>query len=188
MESSNFNRSGRVLTSLELGAYAKTVYAVALIVHDSVSFDELPTVNESNLPPPYFYTWHSSLNERSAGFLWKLKILKSLDKENERRGVFFKFDCDLADVPAIAIKNAASGPTLDSLVWLYLELRSEYTRMHLDQSTLFFRDGKPTFSIREEEIAVFEALEPLGYVQATQGGYACTAKTETLLSKPWWDE
>jgi hypothetical protein len=176
------------MTNLELDAYAKIMHALALIVHEALSSDELPTVNELNLLPPYFYTWHDSLRERSAGFLWDLKILKSLDRDNAFRGVFFKFDCDLADVPAIAIKNATNGPTLDSLVWLYVELRSEYTRMHLDQSTLFFTDGKPAFSIREEEKAAFEALEELGYVKATPGGYASAVKTAALLSKPWWDE
>lgn len=175
------------MTNLELDAYAKMVNVLAWFVYSSVSSDDLPTVNESNVPPPYFFTWHSSLRERSAGFLWDLKILRSLDRENAEWSGFFKFDCDLADVPAIAIKNAANGPTLDSLVWLYVELRSEYGVMYLDQ-TLFFRDGKPAFSLREEEKAAFSALEELGYVKATQGGYASTVKTEALLSKPWWDE
>jgi hypothetical protein len=176
------------MTNLELDAYGKVTHAIALFAFESLSSDELPTKNESNLSPPYFYTWHMSLFERSALLLWQLKIMKSLDRDNECWGVFFKFDCDLADVPAIAMKNAANGPTLNSLVWLYVELRSEYTRMHLDQATLFFVNGEPAFSIREEEKPAFRAMEGLGYVIAAPGGYASTVKTETIRATPWWDE
>ncbi|MBR0704913.1 hypothetical protein [Bradyrhizobium liaoningense] len=176
------------MTELELDAYAKLVHALTLTVRQFETSDELPTVNESNLQPPYVFTWHTSLLERSAIFLWNLKILKSLDKDNKGLGVFFKFDCNVDDVPALAKEHAANGPTLDSLVWLYIELRSEFSRMHLDQSTLFFVNGVPTFSICEEEMASFIAMKGLGYVEAVPGGYASTSKTDTLLSKPWWDE
>lgn len=176
------------MTDLELDAYAKLVHALTLIMRTFETSDDLPTVNESNLPPPYIFTWHMSLLERGAGFLWDLHILKSLDKDNKEFGPFLKFDCNLGDVPAIAKQNAANGPTLDSLVWLYIELRSEYSRMHLNQSTLFFVNEAPTFSICEEEKASFKALEELGYVETVPGGYTSTAKTNTLLSKPWWDE
>jgi hypothetical protein len=176
------------MTNLELDAYGKVTHAIASFAFESLSPDELPTKNESNLPPPYFYTWYMSLLERSAFLLWQLKIMKSLDRDNTCWGVFFKFDCDLADVPAIAMQNAANGPTLNSLVWLYIELRSEYTRMHLDQSTLFFVNDKPAFSIGEEEKPAFEAMEKLGYVTAAPRGYASTVKTETIRATPWWDE
>lgn len=176
------------MTELELDAYAKLVHSLTLTVLQFETSDDLPTVNESNLPPPYVFTWHMSLLERSGSFLWRLKILKSLDKDNRDIGPFLKFDGDLDDVLAIAKENAANGPTLDSLVWLYIELRSEYNRMHLDQSTLFFVNDRPAFSIREDEKETFKALEQLAYVEAVPRGYASTAKIGALLSKPWWDE
>ncbi|WP_441236697.1 hypothetical protein [Bradyrhizobium sp. 930_D9_N1_4] len=176
------------MTDLELDAYAKLVHALTLTMRLFETSDDLPTVNESNLPPPYIDTGHMSLLERGAGFLWDLEIVRSLDKDNKEFGPFLKFDCRPDDVRAIAIKNAANGPTLDSLVWLYVELRSEFSRMHLDRSTLFFVDEVPSFSICAEEIASFKAMEKLGYVEAVPGGFASTAKTNALLSKPWWDE
>ncbi|KYG99151.1 hypothetical protein [Bradyrhizobium sp. DOA1] len=178
------------MTDLELDAYAKLVSVLTLTVRqfETARPDELPTINESNLPPPFVFTWYESLMERSLDFLWRLKIFRSLDKENRGLDPFFKFDCNLDDVPIIAKKHAANGPTLDSLVWLYIELRSEYNRMHLDRSTLFFLGEVPAFSISEDEKEAFKALEELGYVKAVPGGYATTAKTDTLLSKPWWDE
>jgi hypothetical protein len=182
------NWLGPTVTNPELDAYGKVTHAIALFAFGSLSSDQLPAENESNLPPPYFYTWHSSLRERSALFLWQLKIMKSLDRDNKCRDAFFKFVCDLADVPAIAMKNAANGPTLNSLVWLYVELRSEYTQMHLHRSTLFFVNDEPAFSIREEEKPAFEAMEKLGYVITAPSGYASTVKTETIRATPWWDE
>ncbi|MBR0814501.1 hypothetical protein JQ544_23415 [Bradyrhizobium diazoefficiens] len=178
------------MTDLELDAYAKLVSALTLTVRqfETSKPDELPRINESNLPPPFVFTWYMSLLERSVDFLWRLKIFKSLDKENSGLSPFFKFDCNPEDVPIIAKKNAANGPTLDGLVWLYIELRSEFSRMHLDQSTLFFVNDAAVFSLREDEKEPFEDLKELGYMEAVPGGYASTVKTDALLSKPWWDD
>ncbi len=176
------------MTDLELDAYAKLVHALTLTMRLFETSDDLPTVNESDLPPPFIDTGHMSLLERGAGFLWDLEIIRSLDKDNKEFSSFFKFDSQLDDVFAVARKNAANGPTLDSLVWLYIELRSEFSRMHLDQSTLFFVNDVPSFSICEEEMTSFKAMQELGYVESVPGGYASTAKTNALLRKPWWDE
>jgi hypothetical protein len=96
----------------QLDAYGKIAHAIAVLVFEFMDPKCLPPTSELNLQPPYFYTYSQSDLEISAHVLWKLKILKSLYSDN-RFGVFFKFDCDLADVPAVAIKNVASGPTLD---------------------------------------------------------------------------
>jgi hypothetical protein len=140
----------------------------------------LPTTNEVNLPPPYFYTYSTSVFELSAEILWKLKILKSLYRDN-RFASFFKFTCDLADVPTIAVRNAASGLSFEKMLWGFVYLRSEYSRMHLDQTTLFL-NGEPNFSIREEEVGLFQALEALGFVAATPTGYSSSSKFEALIA------
>ena len=173
------------MISPELDAYGKIANAIALWVFGALSSDEKSTKNELNLPPPYFHTYSDSLRGRSGEWLWRLKILRSLYQDN-RCGDFFVFDCELADVPATAITNANEGPSLEELVWLYIELRSEYTQLHLHRSTLFFIDHKPAFSISEEERPAFTALEYLGYARGVPDGYAATAKTEILLSTTLW--
>jgi hypothetical protein len=171
------------MTALELEAYGKIVHALALTMNElQTSTSEI--FDDISEPPPYFYTWHMSTLERGAEFLWSLKILRSLNEAN----TLFKLDCKMADVPAISEKNAADGPTLDNLVWLYVELRSEFNRTPLDGTTLFSIGRDPAFFLREDESAAFDALKELGYFHAVPGGYAPTARTEALLSKPWWEE
>jgi hypothetical protein len=164
----------------QLDAYGKLAHAIALFVFESMDSKCLPPINELNLQPPFFYTYSQSDLETSADVLWKLRILKSLYSDN-RFGVFFKFDCDLANVPTVAIRNVASGPTLERLLWGFIDLRSEYSRMHLDRTTLFFLNGVPIFSIREEERGLLKALEELGYLRAISTGYSSSAKLETLM-------
>jgi hypothetical protein len=176
----NSGQSNDAVVTPDLVAYGKIAHAIALFVFESMDSKRLPTTNELNLPPPYFYTYAQSDLEMSANFLWKLKILKSLYRDN-RFEYFYKFDRDLADVPAIAIRNGASGPTLERLLCGFIELRSEYSRMHLDRTMLFFLRA-PIFSIREEERGLFKALEALGYVKATSTGYSSSTKLETLMT------
>jgi hypothetical protein len=170
-----------VVVTPGLDAYGKIAHAIALFVFGSMDSKCLPTTNELNLPPPYFYTYSQSDLEMCADFLWKLKILKSLYRDNKFE-CFYKFDCDLSDVPAIAIRNVASGPTLERLLWGFVDLRSEYSRMHLDRTMLLFLNGAPIFSIRQEERGLFKALEALGYVTATSTGYSSSTKLETLMA------
>lgn len=172
------------MTNAELDSYGKITHAVALFVSAAQITDERPNSNELNLPPPY-YTHFSSLTENSIGLLWDLKIMKSLGRDNEWH-TYWKFNCELADVPTIAMKNASDGPPLERLVWLYVELRSEYTQMHAHQTILFFREGRAAFSARKEEEPACRALVDLGYATTVPLGFASTPKTETLLSTMLW--
>jgi hypothetical protein len=54
--------------------------------------------------------------------------------------------------------------------------------MHLDRTTILLRNGEPTFSLREDERGLFQALEALGFVAATPTGYSSTSKLETLIA------
>jgi hypothetical protein len=170
------------MTIRELDAYGRIAHAIALVVFEFMESERsLPTTNEMNLPSPYFYTYSTSVFELSAEILWKLKILKSLYRDN-RFASFFKFTCDLADVPTIAVRNAASGLSFEKVLWGFVYLRSEYSRMHLDRATLFLLNGEPKFSIREDERGLFQALEALGFVDATPTGYSSSSKLETLIA------
>ena len=170
------------MTIRELDAYGKIAHAIAIAVSEFMESERsLPTTNEMNLPPPYFYTYSTSVFELSAEILWKLRILKSLYRDN-RFASFFKFTCDLDDVPTIAVPNAASGLSFEKVLWGFVYLRSEYSRMHLDRTTLFLLNGEPAFSIRDEERGLFQALEALGYVRAMPEGYSSSSKFETLIA------
>jgi hypothetical protein len=170
------------MTANELDAYGKIAHAMAIALFEFIDPRDLPPTNELELSPPYFYTYSMSNFEYAAEILWRLNIFRSLDKDN-RFGVFFIFNCDLADVPVVATRSAEGGPSLERLIWAYFYLRSEYSRLHLDRSVLFFQDGAPILSIRKEERELFQSLERLGYVTANTMGYSSSSELEKLLAK-----
>jgi hypothetical protein len=133
----------------ELDAYGKVAHAISIALLELIDPRDLPPKNELKLPPPYFYTYSLSIFEWTAEILWRLKIFRSLDHDN-RFGVFFILSCDLVDVPVVAAGNAEGGPSLERLILAYFDLRSEYSRLHLDRSVLFFREGDPILAIREK--------------------------------------
>jgi hypothetical protein len=171
-----------MMTGDELECYGRIVQAIAVTLDGFTDPRDIPPKNELKLPPPFFYTYSQSTFEYPAEVLWSLKIFKSLEKEN-RYGAFFVFDCDLNNVPTVAIQNSKTGPSLHKVVWTYFYLRSAYSRLNLDRSVLFLRQDEPILSIREDERKLFQSLERLGYVMVVPLGYASTPKLEQLLAK-----
>src|SRR5262245_56522172 len=124
-----------MMTELELELYGELALAMAWFAHESLDFDpEPPREDRLDLPPPYYWTYGDSLREMSAYFLWSLKIFRSVDKQNRFLSLF-KFACDLAEVPAVAIKNAALGRPLERMLWAFIELRTECKCMQFDLPT-----------------------------------------------------
>jgi len=171
------------MTELEQELYGELALAIAWFAHETLEFDPLPSShNPLGLPPPYYDDYSDSLGEMSAKIFWLLKIFRSLDKNNRFSTSLFKFECSLAEVPAVAVRNAALGPPLARMLWAFIELRSEYQCMQFDLPALFVVNGEPLFAIRNEEKRLFEILEQLGYVTAIAAGYAQAPRLEAIMS------
>jgi len=171
-----------MMTIDELEAYGEIAHAIAVSLGQFFDPTNIPPKNELKLPPPFFYTYSQSTFEYPAEVLWRLKIFKSLEQDNQY-GVFFVFDCDLNDVPIVAVLNSVGGPSLDMLVWTYFYFRSEYSRLQFDRSVLLLRGSEPILSIREDERKLYQSLERLGYVTTMPLGYSSTSKLDQLLEK-----
>jgi hypothetical protein len=160
----------------ESRAYGEAVRALAMAIFRLQDGEEATFyVNGEpvQVHPPYFYHCSMSLFEHASTILWKLGILRPLNEHNNWATVF-KFACDISDVRRIAIEKAKNGPTLNSVLDNFIDLRSEYSHLHSDQKMTFQAGGRVLFAIGAEEVPLFEALTELDYVKRVGDGYVAS--------------
>jgi hypothetical protein len=163
------------MTPEESKAYGEAVHALAMVIFN-LQEKEVATFYVNDQPvrvhPPYFYHFSTSMLERASEILWKLGVLRPLNESNNW-ATAFKFACDIGEVRRIAIENAKNGPTLDSVLDNFIDLRCEY-QMYPDRKMTFQIAGQALFAIGADEVPLFEALTALNYVERDGNGYVAS--------------
>jgi hypothetical protein len=137
-------------------------------------------------PRPIFYHVSMSTLEAVADDLWRLGILKPLDRigplDQQGWAYHFAFDCKISESNIVAERNWPNGPTLIELLATFIGLFGEYGTEYWGFST------KPnvTFGANSRIMPTLEALASLGYLFKTNGGYVWTELIAPIMREAYW--